>query len=123
MYLEDGNNTVLGNVRNHPPGNSASHPKRPESLLTLLWEPWTWQVWWDFSFWSQCVPITVTTFLETWIRYARTVELFPVNYLKLFTLFYPVAADYTLITARKAVVSEYVTRFSLFILLMCYNYT
>jgi hypothetical protein len=36
MYLEDENNTVLGNVRNHQPGNSIAHPKRPESLLTLL---------------------------------------------------------------------------------------
>ena len=36
MYLEDENNTVFRNVGNHPPGNSASHPRRPESLLTLL---------------------------------------------------------------------------------------
>ena len=82
VYLEEEKKTVLGNVTNHPPGNSASHPKRPESLLTLVWEPWTWQVWWGLSFWSQCIPLTVTIFLEARIRYARTMELLPVYNLK-----------------------------------------
>jgi hypothetical protein len=30
VYLEDENNTVLGYVRNHLPGNTASHPRIPE---------------------------------------------------------------------------------------------
>jgi len=30
--------TVLQNIRNHSPNNTASHPRRHESSATLLWE-------------------------------------------------------------------------------------
>jgi hypothetical protein len=56
----------------------------------------------------------VRVILETCFKYARTMKVLPVNCLDflLFTLFHPVAAGYSLITARKAVVLESVIRFS-----------
>ena len=36
---EDDGTTILGNIKCHSPNNTASHQRRPESSVTLLWKP------------------------------------------------------------------------------------